>query len=84
MRTVAKELGVGFIVKNSKTLLHELNDYIGHACAFGDFVLTDPNTHEEIARAHDLYGLERMLHSLPDDVLRRMANTTNVSKWLFA
>lgn len=84
MRSVAKELGVGFIVKNSKTLLHELNDYIGRACAFGDFVFTDPDTHEEIARAHDLYGLERMLHSLSDDVLRRMAHTTNLSKWLFA
>lgn len=84
MRSVAEELGVGFIVKNSKTLLHELNEYIGRACAFGDFVFTDPDTHEEIARAHDLYGLERVLHSLPDDILRRMAHTTNLSKWLFA
>lgn len=84
MRSVAEELGVGFIVKNSKTLLHELNDYIGRACAFGDFVLTDPNTHEEIARAHDLYGLERLLHTISDETLRRMAHTTNISKWLFA
>lgn len=84
MRAVAEELGVGFIVKNSKTLLHELNDYIGRACAFGDFVLTDPDTHEELARAHDLYGLERLLHTISDDILRRMAHTTSLSKWLFA
>ncbi len=84
MRSVAEELGVGFIVKNSKTLLHELNEYIGRACAFGDFVFADPDTHEEVVRAHDLYGLERVLHSLSDDILRRMASTTSLSKWLFA
>ena len=84
MRSIAKELGVGFIVKNSKTLLHELNEYIGSACAFGDFVLTDPETHEEIARATDLYGLERLLHTVADDILHRVLSTTYLSKWLFA
>ena len=84
MRSVAEKLGVGFIVKNSKTLLHELNEYIGRACAFGDFVLTDADTHEEIARAHDLYGLERLLHTVADDTLRRVVSTTYLSKWLFA
>ena len=84
MRTVAESLGVGFIVKNSKTLLHELSDYIGRACAFGDFVLTDPDTHEEIARAKDLYGLERLLNSVSDSTLERVASTNYLSKWLFA
>ena len=84
MRSVAEQLGVGFIVKNSKTLLHELNEYIGRACAFGDFVLTDPDTHEEIARAQDLYGLERLLHTVADDILYRVVSTTYLSKWLFA
>ena len=84
MRSVAEELGVGFIVKNSKTLLHELNEYIGRACAFGDFVLTDADTHEEIARAKDLYGLERLLHTVADDTLYRVVSTTYLSKWLFA
>ena len=84
MRSVAEELGVGFIVKNSKTLLHELSEYIGRACAFGDFVLTNPYTHEEIARAHDLYGLERLLHNVADDILYRTISTTYLSKWLYA
>ena len=84
MRSVAEKLGVGFIVKNSKTLLHELNEYIGRACAFGDFVLTDPDTHEEIARANDLYALERLLHNVSDDILYRVVSTTYLSKWLFA
>ncbi len=84
MRSVAEQLGVGFIVKNSKTLLHELNEYIGRACAFGDFVLSDSDTHEEIARAKDLYGLERLLHNVADDILYRVVSTTYLSKWLFA
>ncbi|MBO7220899.1 MAG: phosphoenolpyruvate synthase [Alistipes sp.] len=84
MRSVAEQLGVGFIVKNSKTLLHELNEYIGRACAFGDFVLSDSDTHDEIARAKDLYGLERLLHNVADDILYRVVSTTYLSKWLFA
>ena len=84
MRSVAEELGVGFIVKNSKTLLLELSEYISRACAFGDFVLTDPFTHEEVARAHDLYGLERLLHTVADEILYRVVSTTYLSKWLFA
>ena len=84
MRSVAESLGVGFVVKNSKTLLHELSGYIARTCAFGDFVLTDPNTHEEIARAKDLYGLERLLHTVADDILYRVVSTTYLSKWLYA
>ena len=76
MRSVAEELGVGFIVKNSKTLLLELSEYISRACAFGDFVLTDPFSHEEVARAHDLYGLERLLHTVSDEILYRVVSTT--------
>lgn len=84
MRNIAKELGVGFIVKHSKTLVHELGEYIAREFAFGDFVLTDPNTHEEIARAEDLYGLERILHTIPDEVLHAVVTTTYLSKWLLS
>ena len=84
MRSVAEKLGVGFVVKNSKTLLHELSEYIARACAFGDFVLIDPDTHAEIARAKDLYGLERLLHTVSDEILHRVVSTTYLSKWLFA
>ena len=84
MRAVAEQLGVGFIVKNSKTLLHEVSEYIARACAFGDFVLSDSDTGETIARAKDLYGLERLLHNLSDSDLEKVASTTYLSKWLFA
>ncbi|MBQ2423882.1 MAG: phosphoenolpyruvate synthase [Alistipes sp.] len=84
MREVADKLGVGFVVKHSKTLIHEISEYIGREFAFGDFVLTDPNTGEQIARAEDLYGLERLLHNLSDESLRNVVTTTYLSKWLFS
>lgn len=84
MREVAERLGVGFIVKHSKTLIHELGEYIGREFGFGDFVLVNPETGEEIARAQDLYGLEKLLHSLPDNVLHAVVSTTYLSKWLFS
>ena len=54
MREVAEGLGVGFVVKTSKTLTHDLSEYIGREFGFGDFVVTDPNTGEELLRARDL------------------------------
>ncbi len=84
MRAVAKSLGVGFIVKNSKTLIHELGEYIGREFAFGDFVLTDPDTGDEIARAKDLCGLERVMHSISENVLYNVARHNYLSKWLFS
>lgn len=84
MREVAEKLGVGFIVKHSKTLIHELGEYIGKEFAFGDFVLTDHQTGEEIARASDLYNLEKLLHTISDSVLHSVVTTTYLSKWLFS
>ena len=84
MREVADKLGVGFVVKHSKTLIHEIGEYIGREFAFGDFVLTDPNTGEQIARAEDLYGLERLLHNISDSTLHSVVTTTYLSKWLLS
>ncbi|MBR5886078.1 MAG: phosphoenolpyruvate synthase, partial [Alistipes sp.] len=81
---VAKELGVGFVVKNSKTLIHEIGEYIGKEFAFGDFVLSDPETGDTIARAQDLLELERLLHTISDTVLHRTVTTTYLSKWLLS
>ena len=84
MSEVAEELGVGFVVKNSKTLIHEISEYIGKEFAFGDFVLTDPDTGETIARAQDLLELERLLHTISDTVLYRTVTMTYLSKWLLS
>ena len=84
MREVAKTLGAGFIKKRSKTLTHDLAEFIGREFGFGDFVVTDPATGEEIARASDLYGAERILSTISDEDLGRLASKNYISRWLLA
>ena len=84
MRGVAKQLGVGFVMKTSKTLMQELSDYIGREFGFGDFVAIDPRTGREIARAKDLEGFERVLTTIPAKAFRRLSDNNYLSKWLFA
>ena len=69
MRKTAEELGVGFVVKYSKTLLIELSDYISEEFAFGDFVFRDPGSGEVIGRARDLRDMQRLVQEIPEEVL---------------
>ncbi len=84
MRTVAKQLGAGFVVKTSKTLTQQLSDYIGREFGFGDFVAIDPKSGKEIARANDLEGFERIISSIPAKAFRRLSDNNYLSKWLYA
>ena len=84
MRAVAKTLNAGFVVNRSKTLNHELAEFIGREFGFGDFVVTDHVTGQEIARASDLYGAERILASISDADLNRLASKNYISRWLLA
>ena len=84
MREVARELGVGFVMKQSKILTQAISDYISSEFGFGDFVLHNKTTGEEIARASDLLGLERIIKTISDDELRNLAKTNYMSKWLKA
>ena len=84
MRAVATSLKAGFLVKRSKTLTHDLAEFIGREFGFGDFVVTDPKTGEEIARASDLYGAERIIATLSDADLARLASKNYISRWLLA
>ncbi len=84
MREVAENLGVGFVVKTSKTLTHDLSEYIGREFGFGDFVVTDPVTGEELLRASDLYGFEKIIKNISDRDFRRLSDKNYISRWLFA
>ncbi len=84
MREVARELGVGFVMKQSKILTQAISDYISSEFGFGDFVLHNRTTGDEIARASDLLGLERIIKTIGDDELRTLAKTNYMSKWLKA
>ncbi|MDY0359515.1 MAG: PEP/pyruvate-binding domain-containing protein, partial [Bacteroidales bacterium] len=84
MRQVARDLGVGFIMKDSKALLMELSEYIGEEFAFGDFVVRNLITGEEIARAKNLKELQSLIRHIPDKELLHHTSRNRLSKWLFA
>ena len=84
MRTIAKQLKVGFVVKKSKTLTQEVSEYIESEFGFGDFIARDPRSGKEIARASDLEGFERIISTISPAAFRRLSDNNYLSKWLFA
>ena len=84
MRPVAEGLKAGFVLKQSQTLQHDVREYIGANFGFGDFVVTDPDSGEEIARASDLLGVEKLLRNIPQRVLDSLISRNYLSKWLLA
>ena len=81
--SVAKELGVGFLRKHSKTLMLKLSDYIKEEFGFGDFVFRDAD-HVEYGRAANLKELEKLMREVPDSVMIHNASKNMLSKWLMA
>lgn len=81
---MAKELGVGFILKYSKTLLIELSDYISEEFLFGDFVFRNLETGEVIGRARDLRDLQDLVMDIPEEVLLFHGSRNRLSKWMYS
>lgn len=84
MREFAQQLGVGFILKYSKTLLIELSDYISEEFVFGDFVFRDLSTGEIIGRAKDLRDLQHLVMEIPEEVLLYHTSRNRLSKWMYS
>ncbi len=80
----AREYGIGFINKNSKTLPDELKTYLNNYFSLGDFVFINPVTGKEITRVVDLQNFQRKLFEIPDDSLRYHFSRNHLSKWLYA
>lgn len=80
----AKKLGVGFIVKYSKTLLMELSEYISEEFAFGDFVFRDLTKGDVIGRAKDLKDMQSLVMDVPEDVLIFLGSRNRLSKWMYS
>lgn len=83
MRHTAESLGAGFILKSSKTLTHELSEYIGREFGFGDFIATGSGG-EVIARGRDLKDFEEIIRTIPDKTLKSLSDRNYISRWLYA
>lgn len=83
MADLAKELGVGFLRKYSRTLFMQLSDYMKEEFGFGDFVFRDKKG-VEYGRAANLQELEQLISNIPDDVLVGNTSKNMFSKWFYA
>ncbi len=81
---IAREMGIVFINKYSKSLSIELRNYIIRHLAFGDFIFRNPATGEEIYRAVDLKSLQETILKIPDETLEYHVKQNHFSKWLNA
>lgn len=65
----ADELDCSFIDKNSKSFPIDLKKQIKNNFGFGDFVIINPETGEEIFKIKNLKDLQKKLYDIPDDSL---------------
>lgn len=65
----AEELHCSFIDKNSKTYPQDLRREIMDNFGFGDFIILNPDTREEITRITSLKDLQKKIFSIPDNSL---------------
>lgn len=80
---VAK-LGGVFLDKNSKKLPVDLGHAIMANFGFGDFIIRNPHTGEEIMRFHELKDLQKRIFDIPDEALLYHCIHNDVSRWLYS
>jgi len=80
---LARSLNVGFINKNSDTLLTDLKNFLTYYLGFGDFVFRNREG-KPIAVAKSLREFEALLHVIPDETFFLHAQENQFSLWLMA
>ena len=78
------EFGGTFLDKNSKKLPVDLGQAILDNFGFGDFIIRNPKTGEEIGRIKDLRGLQNRIFDIPTESLYYHANHDDISRWLYS
>ena len=80
----AKELNASFIDKNSKSYPQDLKKKIMQRFGFGDFVILNPHTKEEIMRIKDLKDLQKKVFQSPDDSLVYHLSRNHFSRFFYS
>jgi CheY-like chemotaxis protein len=80
----AKELGASFIDKNSKSYPQDLKKKIMQRFGFGDFVILNPQTKEEIMRIRNLKDLQKKVFQIPDDSLIYHLSRNHFSRFFYS
>ena len=80
----AGELNASFIDKNSKSYPQDLRARIMERFGFGDFVIINPHTKEEIMRIKDLKDLQTKVFQIPDDSLVYHLSRNHFSRFFYS
>ena len=83
-RKYAKELDASFIYKQSKTYSRDLKQKIMQRFGFGDFVIINPETKEEIMRIKDLRDLQYKIFQIPDESLSYHLSRNHFSRFFYS
>ena len=73
-----------FLDKNSKKLPVDLGKAIMKNFGFGDFVMKDPNSGEEIIRIKSLKDMQDHIVDIPAEALHYHASSNDISRWLYS
>ncbi|MDE6556504.1 MAG: PEP/pyruvate-binding domain-containing protein, partial [Duncaniella sp.] len=79
-----KDLGATFIDKNSKKFPVDLGKAIINNFGFGDFIVRNPETGEEIRRIKSLNELQQVIFDIPAEALYWHASFNDISRWLYS
>ncbi|WP_289752491.1 PEP/pyruvate-binding domain-containing protein [uncultured Duncaniella sp.] len=78
------EIGGTFIDKNSKKFPVDLGKAIINNFGFGDFVIRNPESGEEIFRIKSLKDLQKNIFDIPAEALYWHASFNDISRWLYS
>lgn len=83
-KVYADELSCSFIDKNSKSYPLDLRTQIVEQFGFGDFIIIDPDTGEEIVRIKNLKDLQKSILTIPDKSLTYHMSHNHFSRFLYS
>ncbi|MDR0835466.1 MAG: phosphoenolpyruvate synthase, partial [Tannerella sp.] len=83
-RKYANLIDGAFIYKHSKTYRNDLKNKIMERFGFGDFLIINPETHEEILRIKDLKDLQNKVSQIPDESLRYHLSHNHFSRFFYS
>jgi len=81
---IAAELNASFVDKNSKTYQEDMLKTVMEHFGFGDFVIFDPVTNDEIVRIKDLKDLQQKIFGIPDDALKYHLSHDHFSRFFYS
>lgn len=80
----ADELGCTFIDKNSKSFPRDLKKEVINNFGFGDFIIVDPATKQEILRIRNLKDLQKNIFNIPTESLVYHLSNDHFSRFFYS